>query len=93
MENFEAQKWAEIMGVKFAVDTDGFIELGDVSRSLLKMQGQYGARYADDLDKDYPNFGEGLRIQGNTGNYHDMKIHVDDVIEFVEKVIEYKNKR
>ncbi len=90
MENFEQQKFIEIMGVKFAIDTNGFVELGEVSRSLLKMQGQYGARYADDIDSDYPNFGQDLRIIGNAGNYHDMKIHADDIEEFVNKVNEFK---
>ena len=90
MENFEEEKFVEIMGVKFSLDSDGFVELGDISRSLLKMQGQYGARYADDSDHDYPNFGHDLRIKGDAGNYHDMKIHAGDIEEFVNKVNEFK---
>ena len=90
MENISEPKFIKISEVALEVDSDGFVSLGDVSRGLLKMQGQYGARYADDLDSDYPNFGKDLRIKGNAGNYHDMKIHADDIEEFVSKVRNYK---
>lgn len=91
MEKFNQPKQIEIMGKQFSVDSDGYVEIGDVARTLLNMQGQYGARYADDSDQEYPNFGTGLRVKGNAGNYHSMKIHGDDVVRFVTKVTDYKN--
>jgi hypothetical protein len=55
-----------------------YVSLGDVCRNLLDMQCQYGSRYANTICKD-------LRILGDTGNYHSMKIHKDDVAEYVRR--------
>lgn len=64
-----------------------FVSLGDVCRNSLGMQCQYGSRYADKKwEKEYPFCGEGLRITGESRAYHSMKIHRDDVAEFVSRV-------
>lgn len=69
------------------------ISLGDVCRERLQMQCQYGARYADPaMCNDAPTSycGRGLRITGDCGSYHDMRIHEDDVEQFVARVISYR---
>ena len=61
--------------------------LGEVCRSQLYMQAQYGARYADRRwEKEYHFCGEGLRIIGTSADYHSMQIHEDDIEEFVIRV-------
>jgi len=85
--------FVEIEEKQFNYDDQGFVEFGSVAMSLLEQQAQYASRYADDLDNDYPNLGEGLNIKGGCDNYRDMKIHKDDIVEFVKKVREYKENR
>ena len=63
---------------------DEYVNLGDVCRQQLGMQCQYGSRYANPR---YPQYiSEGLRITGDPADYHFMKIHRDDVQEFVRRV-------
>lgn len=78
----------------FEADKDGFVKFGDVSRRLLNKQCQYGVTYAfGDESCDCPNLGEDLRITGDPGNYHDVKIHKDDIDEFVRRYEAYKNEQ
>lgn len=72
-----------------------FVSLGDVCRSRLAMQCQYGSRYANpafssdsakEAGRFYPFCAEGLRITGNFDNYHSLEIHCDDVETFVQRV-------
>ncbi|MFA5644130.1 MAG: hypothetical protein WC928_01225 [Patescibacteria group bacterium] len=78
----------------FEADKDGFVNFGDVSRQILKKQGQYGVAYAfGDESCDCPNLGDGLRILGNPGNYCDVKIHKDDIDEFVRRYKAYQEER
>ncbi|MDD5589998.1 MAG: hypothetical protein PHQ47_02390 [Candidatus Portnoybacteria bacterium] len=75
----------------FEADEDGFVNFGDVSRRLLGKQAQYGSRYINDAFKsEYPQLGEGLRIKGNPDDYHSIRIHKDDVEEFVRRYNEFK---
>ena len=75
----------------FETNKDGFVRFGDVSRKILNKQCQYGVAYAfGDESCDCPNLGEGLRITGDPGNYHDVKIHKDDIDEFVKRYRSYK---
>lgn len=65
------------------------INLGDVCRSHLEMQAQYGCRYADPYwnDKGFPYCAEGLRVTLNPSkDYHNYTIHSDDVDTFVGRV-------
>lgn len=71
---------------------DQYVEFGDVAIKRLDMQCQYASRYADLKWKErgHVYLAEGLRIIGTAAYYHDMKIHKDDVEEFVRRVIEYR---
>jgi hypothetical protein len=66
-------------------DEHGFVDFGDVSRDLLGLQCQYGSRYVDGRIEGWENLGDGLRFQGNTNNYHSLRIHREDVEEFVSR--------
>lgn len=73
----------------FQADKDGFVSFGDVSRQLLGKQAQYGSRFVDGAFGEYPKLGEGLRVKGNSDDYHNLKIHRDDIDEFVKRYREY----
>jgi hypothetical protein len=61
---------------------DDYINFGDFARNVLGQQCQYASRYTTGKHGD-PNLGIGLRFKNlDTGNYHDIKIHKDDVKEF-----------
>ncbi len=66
-------------------DERGFVDFGDVSRGLIGLQCQYGSRYVDGRIEGWANLGEGLRFEGNTNNYHSLRIHRADVEEFVNR--------
>lgn len=66
-------------------DVDGFVNFGDVARNLLNMQCQYASYYVGGV-ASRPDLGEGLRIIGDAHNYHSLRIHKDDVVEFVQRV-------
>lgn len=73
---------------------DGFVNFGDVvARGRLRQQCQYASRYVDGKIEGYPNLGNGLRFKGDSGNYHSLRIHGDDVDEFVRRVEEYRSRR
>jgi hypothetical protein len=80
------------------MDDNDYVELGRVCVDLLGLQCQYGSRYADRVWTaanmgSYPYCGEGLRITGDSGNYHGMRIHKGDVDEFVRRVQAHRNSR
>jgi len=77
----------------FKSDKDGFVNFGDVSRELLGKQCQYGSRYVDGAFGEYPKLGEGLRITGNSDNYHEIRIHKDDIDEFVRRYNAYQKEQ
>lgn len=52
-------------------------------------QNQYASRYIDGRHSS-PNLGNGLRFIGDTRNYHDIKIHKDDVARFEVRCLVYK---
>ena len=70
------------------VDSDGFLRLAEISRN--EFGGRQIKNIASLLDgSEGVNLGEGLRYNGNSGNYSDMKIHIDDLESFIEKVKEF----
>lgn len=69
---------------KYEVDSDGYVDFGDVGRGELGLQSQYSSRYISGLDR--PKLAEGLKVKGNPDDYHFLKIHKDDVDEFVRRV-------
>ena len=75
---------------KFKVDKNGFCDFGHVSEVELDMQDQYASRYINGAIAGYPKLGEGLRILGDPSNYHALKIHKDDIDEFVRRVKEFR---
>lgn len=77
----------------FEADENGFVDFGKVSRQLLGKQTQYGSRYIDGAFGEYPKLGEGLRVKGNSDNYHNIKIHKDDIDEFVKRYREYQEQK
>ena len=66
---------------------------GDLSRTEMGQQCQYGSRYIDGKVEGYPNLGEGLRIQGKVDMYHSLLMHVDDVPVFLQRYREYCDAR
>ena len=90
----ESKRSSPDLAAMFKTDENGYVSFGDLSRRILKKQGQYGVRYAfEDAEGDYPNLGEGLRIIGDPGNYCDVKIHKDDIHEFVDRYNNYQKSR
>jgi len=70
----------------------GFSSFGDFARNQLGQQCQYASRYIDGRLDGYPNLGEGLRFNNgfrygtrrelDARDYHDVRIHRDDMEEF-----------
>lgn len=66
-------------------DHEAFVPLGDVARGRLGEQCQYIAPLVAGTGR-LPALGEGLRVRGTVADYHSMRIHRDDVEEFVSRV-------
>jgi hypothetical protein len=69
-------------------DENGFVWVRDFATQELKRQSQSIASLLDGeegLSPEY-NLGEGIRYTGSSGNYSDMKVHIDDLEEFMERV-------
>lgn len=73
----------------YEIDEKGYVSFGDVS-GFLGQQSQYVCRYVDGMMEEYPKLGEGLRIEGTSDEYHFMRIHKDDVLEFVSRYKDYR---
>lgn len=78
-------------GQDFKVDQRGFVNFQDIALDLLNTQSQYASRYVDGRIDGYPNLGKGLRFAGDPADYHELKIHKDDLAEFVIRVRDYKS--
>ena len=67
------------------VDSEGYLRLGEISRN--EFGGRQIKNMASLLDgSEGVNLGEGLNYKGDSGNYSEMKIHIDDLESFIEKV-------
>lgn len=76
------------------IDGEGFVPFGPVARSRLGEQCQYASRAIDGRLDGYPKLGEGLRFKNlGSGNYHNIRIHADDVEAFVSRYKAYEEKR
>lgn len=62
-----------------------YVDFGNMARERLGIQCQYASRYVDGRIPGWPNLGKGLRFQGSPTDYHFLKIHQDDVEEFVRR--------
>lgn len=67
---------------------DDYLLLGEIAHHKLECQTQLAYYYLLGL-AGHPDFGKGLRIIDNS-NYHEVKIHLDDVPEFIRRVKEWK---
>ncbi|MCA9356939.1 hypothetical protein KC872_01895 [Candidatus Kaiserbacteria bacterium] len=69
------------------VDERGYILVADFATTELQRQNKSIAAFLDNDEGagDY-HYGEGLRFEGNSGNYSDMKIHIDDLETFISRV-------
>ncbi len=77
---------------KFEIDENDFVNFGDVALGILNKQSQYASRYVDGRIDDRPNLGKGLRFEGDPADYHFLKIHKDDIAEFIKRVREYQSR-
>lgn len=66
-------------------DENGFVNFGDVARQMLNMQSQYASYYVGGLG-ERPDLSGGLRFKGDPASYHSLRIHKDDVEEFIARV-------
>lgn len=81
----------EVVGCSDHVPSDelDYVSFGDIVRSRLGQQCQYASRYINGTLPGYPNLGKNLRFKGEPENYHSVKIHKDDVEEFISRVEVY----
>jgi hypothetical protein len=69
-------------------DENGFVSVSGFANKELQRQAKNIAAFLDGEEGTSPeyNLGEGLRYSGKSGNYSDMKIHIDDLEEFIKRV-------
>lgn len=84
-ESFELPVRAKYL---MKADVEGYVRLGDIER------GDFGYRQVKNIaslldGSEGVNLGENLKYKGESGNYTDMKIHIDDIEAFMKKVKEY----
>lgn len=72
-------------------DPEGFVSVGTFATTELKRQSKNVAAFLDGDEGSNPdaNLGEDLRFKGYSGNYSSMKIHIDDLEEFVKRVRDF----
>ena len=74
---------------EFGPDPEGYVNI-QVASAKLGMQNQHTGYFLEGFG-GRPNFGEGLQWKDpEFGNYHQIRIHKDDVEEFVSRVKKYK---
>lgn len=57
----------------------------------LNEQNQYTARYLEGTD-NFPDLGRNIRYGGDPADYHNVKIHEDDVATFVARILVHKDR-
>jgi hypothetical protein len=72
-------------------DSSGYIDIGEFATQELRRQSKNVASFldGDEGSNNDVNLGEGIRFTGTSGNYSDMKVHIEDLDEFVRRVKEY----
>lgn len=72
-------------------DEEGFVPVSAFSHTELGRQTKSIASFVDGDGGTNPdiNFGEGLRYKGESGNYTDVKIHIDDLPKFIKMIKEW----
>ena len=73
------------------IDSEGYLSIGSFSTQELKRQSKNIASLLDGDEGASPeyNLGRGLRYTGSSGNYSDMRIHIDDLEDFIQRVREH----
>ena len=66
-----------------------YVSFGDIAREQMDMQCQYAVRYLFP-NQDRPYLGEAIRTTGTIMEYHGVKIHRDDIAEFLRRFQAYK---
>jgi hypothetical protein len=75
-------------GINFNVDSEGFVAFADVA-NFIEQQAQYASRFLNPTNEVY--FGDNIRFIGNVDDYHNIRIHRDDITIFVKKHCEYRS--
>ncbi len=89
MKKFNLEKLVDFKEkYSLKADENGYLRLGDVGRE--EFGGRQVKNIASLLDgSEEINLGENLKYEGNSGNYSDMKIHIDDLDEFIKRINQY----
>lgn len=78
---------------KHLANSEEYIPVTAFATAELNRQAKNIAAFLDGDSGENPdtNFGElyGIRYKGNSGNYTDCKIHIDDLDKFVSCINEY----
>lgn len=67
-----------------------YVSFGDVARDRCGEQCQYVSNYVNPWREGTPDLGAELRFQGDPGDYHSLRIHRDDVEEFVRRYLAHR---
>ena len=93
-QEFSQEDLKELQNLQEMADEEGFVPFREVAWTFMEgMQAQYASRYIDGAIPGWPNLGEGLRFKGEASNYYSVKIHKDDIEEFVKRVRDYQRLR
>ncbi len=92
MNSFEQNSPNESLVEKYRpeADEEGYVFTSAFAVPELGRQNKNVAALLDGEEgtAEY-NLGEGLRYKGGSGNYSEMKIHVDDLDIFIQRVRDY----
>ncbi len=89
-ENLGSDSYATLADVRVNYeDVITWIGFGTIARNRLSQQSQYASRMIDGRHGS-PNLGDGLRFRGDPADYHDIKIHRDDIETFVGRVLSWR---
>jgi hypothetical protein len=84
------QRWRNSEDAK--PDKNGFVSFGSVAGVRCNKDTQYCVCFVDvRFCPQYPDLGKGLKFSGDMGQYHELRIHIDDVDEFVRRYRKYRN--
>ncbi len=76
---------------KLPVDEAGMVKLGELTRNVFNRQVQYISHYFDGVGGAV-DVTAGLRVHKDTVSYHEYKIHKDDALLFIGRVLAHKGR-
>jgi len=69
------------------VDENGFLSLSDAREEFGRQIKSIAALLdGDEGTEPHYNYGAGLKYKGSSGNYPNMRIHIDDLETFIKRV-------